>query len=141
MRTATAVTMLTGTLMIAPVALMFAPAFPGNDPVQVLNTQHPHVEDCQRTGSTTIQPVSLHPQPRECASTGDHVEQSSFVPRGIEEDDPRWDCRIDGNRICGPANANAVMAGCYDDQAALVAVWPCHVEVNRYTGESDVFTP
>jgi hypothetical protein len=27
---------------------------------------------------------------------------------GIEEDDPRWDCRTMGNRECGPDNAQGV---------------------------------
>lgn len=25
----------------------------------------------------------------------------------IQEDDPRWDCRIHGNRQCGPPNVKA----------------------------------
>ena len=29
----------------------------------------------------------------------------------IYEDDPRWDCRTMGNRICGPTNAQSVPAG------------------------------
>ena len=29
----------------------------------------------------------------------------------IEEDDPRWDCRTMGNKICGPTNAAAYDAG------------------------------
>ena len=31
----------------------------------------------------------------------------------VLEDDPRWDCRTDGNRICGPGNAQNVPAGRY----------------------------
>ena len=29
----------------------------------------------------------------------------------IEEDSPAWDCRVDGNRICGPDNAQGVTPG------------------------------
>ena len=31
----------------------------------------------------------------------------------IDEDDPRWDCRTMGNRICGASNAQGVPAGDY----------------------------
>ena len=31
----------------------------------------------------------------------------------IDEDDPRWDCRVMGNRICGPTNVQGVPAGDY----------------------------
>lgn len=57
----------------------------------------------------------------------------------ITEDDPGWSCVDDGNRICGPNNANGVAAGCYDDGGVLVAVWPCHIEVNP-DGSADVYT-
>ena len=33
----------------------------------------------------------------------------------IEEDSPAWDCRVDGNRICGPDNAQGVTPGDYSD--------------------------
>jgi hypothetical protein len=32
---------------------------------------------------------------------------------GPTEDSPQWDCRIHGNRICGPGNAQNVPAGYY----------------------------
>lgn len=57
----------------------------------------------------------------------------------VQEDDPGWDCRLDGNRICGPTNTQAIAAGCYNDAAQLVAPWPCHVIVNA-DGSSDVYT-
>jgi hypothetical protein len=41
------------------------------------------------------------------------------------EDDPGWNCVTDGNRICGPGNANGVPPGCYDTAGVLVAPWPC----------------
>lgn len=53
------------------------------------------------------------------------------------EDSPAWDCRTDGNRICGVANDQGVPAGCYSDTGALVAAWPCSVVVNA-DGSSDV---
>lgn len=56
----------------------------------------------------------------------------------IQEDDPGWDCRTMGMRDCGPANTQGVTAGCYNDAAELVAVWPCHVVVNA-DGSADVF--
>jgi hypothetical protein len=39
------------------------------------------------------------------------------------EDEPGWDCTVDGNRVCGPGNANGVAPGCYAD-GALVTPWP-----------------
>lgn len=56
------------------------------------------------------------------------------------EDSPAWSCVDDGNRICGPGNANGAPAGCYDVGGVLVAAWPCTVVVNP-DGSSDVFTP
>lgn len=41
------------------------------------------------------------------------------------EDDPRWSCVDDGNRVCGPDNSEGQPAGCYDDGGVLWAVWPC----------------
>jgi hypothetical protein len=41
------------------------------------------------------------------------------------EDSPDWSCVDDGNRVCGPDNANGVPAGCYDEGGVLVALWPC----------------
>lgn len=36
------------------------------------------------------------------------------VPDGtIHEDDPRWDCRIMGNLVCGPNNSQGVPMGHY----------------------------
>lgn len=55
------------------------------------------------------------------------------------EDDPAFDCVRDGNRVCGPDNAQRKPAGCYDDGGVLVAPWPCHVVVDPATGESDVY--
>ncbi|AER47548.1 hypothetical protein CL96_gp122 [Mycobacterium phage Firecracker] len=49
----------------------------------------------------------------------------------ITEDDPLWDCRIDGNRVCGPANVQGVTAGCYGPTGDLVTVWPCRPEVSE----------
>jgi hypothetical protein len=31
----------------------------------------------------------------------------------IEEDSPQWDCRVDGNRVCGEGNSQGVPAGDY----------------------------
>lgn len=41
------------------------------------------------------------------------------------EDEPAWSCVDDGNRVCGPNNANHVPAGCYDDGGVLWKAWPC----------------
>lgn len=40
-----------------------------------------------------------------------------FVTTGLEpaEDDPAFDCRIHGNRICGPGNSQGVPPGQYRD--------------------------
>ena len=32
---------------------------------------------------------------------------------GMTEDSPGWDCRMDGNQICGPGNAQGVAPGYY----------------------------
>ncbi len=56
----------------------------------------------------------------------------------ITEDSPAWDCRVDGNRICGPTNTQQVAAGCFNDLGAMVAAWPCRVVVNA-DGSSDVY--
>ncbi|BCP41456.1 hypothetical protein MINTMi27_15490 [Mycobacterium intracellulare] len=42
-----------------------------------------------------------------------------------QEDEPCWSCVDDGNRVCGPGNANHVPAGCYDDGGVLEFTWPC----------------
>jgi hypothetical protein len=34
-------------------------------------------------------------------------------------------CVDDGDRVCGPGNAEHVPAGCYDDGGVFVAPWPC----------------
>lgn len=57
----------------------------------------------------------------------------------VAEDSPAWDCIFDGNRVCGPLNAQGAQPGCYNDHAALVAAWPCHVVTNP-DGSSDVYT-
>lgn len=41
----------------------------------------------------------------------------------ITEDDPRWDCRTMGNRVCGPANGQGVIAGQYGPDG-LIIPWP-----------------
>lgn len=56
----------------------------------------------------------------------------------VPEDSPAFDCIFDGNRVCGPNNAQGAAAGCYNDRAALVAPWPCHVVVNA-DGSADVY--
>lgn len=40
-----------------------------------------------------------------------------------DEDDPSWNCTVDGNRICGPGNANRAAPGRYVD-GVLVDPWP-----------------
>lgn len=54
------------------------------------------------------------------------------------EDSPSWDCITMGNRICGPGNSQGVAPGCYNDGGQLVAVWPCHIEINS-DGSADVY--
>lgn len=39
---------------------------------------------------------------------------------GQAEDSPGWDCRLDGNQICGPGNG--VQAGQYE--AGKLVPWP-----------------
>lgn len=59
-------------------------------------------------------------------------------PLNVPEDDRAYDCIFDGNRICGPNNVQGVAPGCYNDHAALVVPWPCHVVLNA-DGSSDVY--
>ena len=59
----------------------------------------------------------------------------------ILEDDPRWSCVDDGNRVCGPTNAEGQPAGCYDNGGVMVAPWPCAVSIDPQTGDTDVFVP
>lgn len=47
-------------------------------------------------------------------------EQLMLPP--AQEDDPWWDCRVDGNRICGPSNVQGVPAGMYAG-GVLVTDW------------------
>lgn len=68
-----------------------------------------------------------------------HVDDKTHLP--ITEDDPRWSCVDDGNRVCGPHNANHVPAGCYDDGGVWVAPFPCRESIDPATGDTDVFTP
>jgi len=74
------------------------------------------------------------------------VSPGLAVPRGsavfqasrIGEDSSSWDCRVDGNRMCGPGNVTGVIPGCYDDGGELVSSWPCRVVVNP-DGSADVY--
>ena len=45
--------------------------------------------------------------------------------QGIEEDQVGWSCATMGNRVCGPANVEGAVAGCYDAGGVLVIEWPC----------------
>jgi len=56
----------------------------------------------------------------------------------VEEDSPSWSCVDDGNRICGPGNAQGAPAGCYDDGGVLIASWPCFV-VETDDGDLEVY--
>lgn len=37
------------------------------------------------------------------------------APAAVQEDSPGFDCRTNGNRTCGPDNADGVVPGCYVD--------------------------
>lgn len=54
------------------------------------------------------------------------------------EDEPGWNCAIQGNRMCGPGNSSGLQPGCYNDLGQLVAPWPCLVEVHP-DGTADVY--
>lgn len=56
---------------------------------------------------------------------GSYLHVDDKTHQAITEDDPRWSCVDDGNKVCGPGNSNGVPAGCYDDGGVLVAEWPC----------------
>jgi hypothetical protein len=42
----------------------------------------------------------------------------------VSEDESGWSCVDDGNRVCGPGNAQGVPAGRYDEGGVLVDPWP-----------------
>ncbi len=56
----------------------------------------------------------------------------------VMEDMPQWDCRANGNFVCGPNNSQGATAGCYNDTGLMVAPWPCHVVVNP-DGSADAY--
>lgn len=66
--------------------------------------------------------------------------QGDTATQGPQEDQPGWSCVDDGNRVCGPGNANGVPAGCYDDGGVMVVPWPCHVVPDADGVHRDVFT-
>ncbi|AHJ88558.1 hypothetical protein Jolie1_058 [Mycobacterium phage Julie1] len=41
----------------------------------------------------------------------------------IQEDDPAWDCRVNGDQVCGPGNSNGVAPGLYE-AGQLRSPWP-----------------
>ncbi|GAS98822.1 uncharacterized protein RMCC_5787 [Mycolicibacterium canariasense] len=50
----------------------------------------------------------------------------------IQEDDPDWDCRVDGDRVCGPTNTQGVATGLYRDGQLAVKwdqAWYGHPEL------------
>lgn len=57
------------------------------------------------------------------------LSYSPAVTHRIEEDEPGWSCRVDGNQVCGPTNDEGVDPGCYE-HGLLVAAWPCMGEEN-----------
>jgi hypothetical protein len=69
------------------------------------------------------------------AAAGIGIGHANATP---EEDQPGWSCVHDGNRICGPGNAEGAVAGCYQDDGTLVVPWPCWVVVND-DGSSDIY--
>ena len=54
------------------------------------------------------------------------------------EDSACWDCTQDGNRICGPDNAQLATAGCYSRSGVLVTPWPCTAILNP-DGTTDIY--
>lgn len=67
-----------------------------------------------------------------------HPMAGAGAMQEITEDSPAWDCTTMGNRVCGPQSVGGGIAGCYDDGGSIVALWPCHVEVNP-DGSADVY--
>lgn len=57
--------------------------------------------------------------------------------RDVTESDTEWSCVDDGNRTCGPQNAEGKPAACYDEGGVIVALWPCKSVVNA-DGSQDV---
>jgi hypothetical protein len=45
------------------------------------------------------------------------------TPPVITEDTPGFDCRYNGNHICGPGNSNHVKAGLYNRNGKLALTW------------------
>lgn len=66
-----------------------------------------------------------------------HRMLDNGVWRDVTESDTEWSCVDDGNRVCGPGNAEGKPAACYDQGGVIVAVWPCQSTVNA-DGSQDV---
>lgn len=49
------------------------------------------------------------------------IAQAQAQP-AVTEDDPGWDCRVQGDRVCGPTNDQGMPAGLYSN-GSLVAAW------------------
>ncbi|AGT12798.1 hypothetical protein PHELEMICH_61 [Mycobacterium phage Phelemich] len=70
------------------------------------------------------------------APSSAYTTPTTVVQTTINEDDPAWDCRTMGNRVCGPLTPTP---GCWDEHGKLVGIWPCHVVVDPATGQGDVY--
>lgn len=75
----------------------------------------------------------LTPAARVAGATGIFIGLALGIPLGaaitpahadpIAEDDPAWDCRVNGNQVCGPDNSNHVAPGLYR-AGRLASPWP-----------------
>lgn len=72
------------------------------------------------TGAARPAPVAAHPEPFT-------VVQELPVPMPPQEDDPTWDCRINGNHSCGatdPATGTRYVVTFSDDGNTVLSVTP-----------------
>jgi hypothetical protein len=60
-------------------------------------------------------------EPAQAQSTAPATMAQPSAP-AITEDSPAFDCRVDGNHLCGPNNSNGATPGYYQD-GALYADW------------------
>lgn len=58
----------------------------------------------------------------------------------VTEDDPRWDCRVMGDDICGPGNSNGVEPGLYV-AGHLASPWPRATICARPVTITDLMLP
>jgi hypothetical protein len=74
-------------------------------------------------GSTPLDCEALT-EPADSSDETPAVAPSAVPAAAVQEDEPGFDCRTNGNRTCGPDNADGVAPGCYVDGQLAEPWWP-----------------